>query len=196
MQKSVTWYTVKDGKIDRIQITREGEKPIPENLEWIKSPTNNVLHAETPVERYDADMRYLSDEEWLKKQGKTDKRGRWYHKETMNSRVVYSVDEIVDENKETQVPPIENEPYQNWNEKKQKWEVDTGKKERAEKESKLGQLNSQIQEAERKQYRSRKAIFDLKNATEKDREYFDKYEAIIEELRQQITELEAELKSA
>jgi hypothetical protein len=33
-----TWHTIKDGKIDRIQITRENEKPFLEDLEWIEDP--------------------------------------------------------------------------------------------------------------------------------------------------------------
>jgi hypothetical protein len=107
-----TWYTVKDGKIDRVQIARENESPVPANLDWKQSPSNNVIHPETPVERYDANMRYLTDEEWLKKQGRKDPRGRWYNKETRESEMVYDINKIVDEKQWTQETPLDNEPHQ------------------------------------------------------------------------------------
>jgi hypothetical protein len=191
-----TWYTVKDGLIDRVQILRDGEKPLPENLNWILSPTNNILHSETPIERYDTNMRYLSDEEWLKKQGKKDNRGRWYHKEKIGEiLLIYGIDETIDENEYTKEAPIENEPYQKFDNKKKKWVIDTEKKARAEKEMKLGRLKSEIAEVERKRLRSKFAIDD-NEATEKDFEFNAKYKAQIEALRPQITALENELKSA
>jgi hypothetical protein len=63
-----TWYTTKlnekkEEVIDRIQILRDGENPLPANKDWKLSPTDNVLHEETPVERYDENMRYPTDEE-------------------------------------------------------------------------------------------------------------------------------------
>jgi len=191
-----TWYTVKNGMIDRVQITRENEKPLPANLEWILSPTNNVLHGETPIERYDENMRYLNDEERLKKQGKKDNRGRWYHKEKIGeTKLVYGLDEAVDENEYTQEAPIENELHQKFDNKKNKWIVDTEKKERAEKQSKLGKMKSEIEDAERRQFRPMKAII-RDEATEDDTDTFNKYEDIIQTLRPQISALENELKSA
>jgi hypothetical protein len=191
-----TWYTIKDGKIGRVQITRENEKPLPENLDWKLSPTNNVLHEETPIERYDANMRYLNDDEWLKKQGRKDNRGRWYHKEKIGETIlIYGLDETVDENKYTREAPIEKEPYQIFDETENKWVIDNVKKTKAEKENRLGKLKSDVEDAERRQIRPLKAI--IKNeATEADTKTFNKYEEIINELRPQITALEDELKSA
>jgi len=191
-----TWYTIKDGKIGRVQVTRENEKPLPENLDWKLSPTNNVLHEETPIERYDANMRYLDDDEWLKKQGRKDNRGCWYHKEkTGETKLIYGIDETIDENQYTKEAPIENEPYQKFDNKKNKWIVDTEKKTRAEKENRLGKMKADVEDAERRQIRPLKAI--IKNeATVKDTETFEKYEEIINELRPQITALENDLKSA
>jgi hypothetical protein len=191
-----TYYTVKDGMIDRVQILRENEKPLPENLEWILSPTNNTLHAETPIERYDENMRWLDDAEWLKKQGKKDIRGRWYHKEKIGeTKLIYGLDEAVDENEYTQEAPIENEPHQKFDNKKNKWIVDTEKKERAEKQSRLGKMKSEIADAEQRQIRPMKAII-RDEATEDDTETFNRYEDIIQTLRPQISALEQELKSA
>jgi hypothetical protein len=196
-----TWYTTKlneknEEVIDRIQILREGENPLPANKNWKLSPTNNVLYEETPIARYDENMRYLEDDEWLKKQGRKDLPGCWYSKtKTGETMLIYSIEETVDESEWTQTAPLENEPYQKFDKAKNKWVVDTQKKERAEKENRLGKLKSEIEDAEQRQIRPMKAI--IKNeATEYDTNTFNKYEEIIQELRPQVTVLENELKSA
>jgi hypothetical protein len=175
---------------------REDENPLPANKDWKLSPTNNILHEEAPVARYDENMRYLTDEEWLKKQGRKDLRGRWYNKEkTGETKLVYSIEETVDETEWTQESPIENEPYQKWDDKKKKWAIDTEKKERSEKEGKLGKLKADIADAERRQIRPMKAII-RNEATADDTDTFNRYEVIIHELRPQVSTLENELKSA
>jgi hypothetical protein len=190
-----TWYTVKDRKIDRVQITRENEKPVPANLDWKQSPSNNILHPETTVERYDDNMRYLTDEEWLKKQGRKDPRGRWYNKETRDTKLVYGLEETVDEIVWTQAAPLDNESHQKFDDTKKNWVVDNEKKKRAEKEVKLSELKSEIETAERKQYRSWKAI-EQKTATEHDIKFFNQYETIIEKTRPLVKALEDELKES
>ena len=192
--KKVTWYTLKDGKIDFVQIAREGEKPKPESKQWIKSPNNNVLHPETPIERYDENMRYLSDQEWLKKQGKKDPRGKWHHKGREKQEVViYDIDNAGPGNEYTQLPPLANEPHQYFDEETGAWIVDTEKKELAEKEAELDMLKAEIITAEQKRIRSILAIID-EEATEEDMEYNEKFKARIEELRPKIQAVEAELK--
>jgi hypothetical protein len=195
-----TWYTTKivNGVevIDRIQILRDGENPLPANKNWKLSSANNTLHEETPVERYDENMRYLTDEEWLKKQGRKDLRGRWYSKDKIGeTKLVYGLDETVDETEWTQDAPMENEPYQKFDNAKKKWVVDTEKKERSEKEGRLGKLKADIADAERRQIRPMKAII-RNEATEDDTDTFNRYEEIIHELRPQVSVLENELKSA
>jgi len=186
--KKITWYTIKDGKIDRVQITREGEKPLPENLDWKKSPNDAVIHPETPVDRYDNNMRYLTDEEWLKKQGRKDQRGRWYHKEKQGeTKTVYDIDETVDE-EWTREAPLENESCQMWDEAKNKWVVDSEKKEKAEKDSAISQKQSAIEEAERRIQRSTRAKLDG-TATEDDERYFREINAEIIRLREEKREL-------
>lgn len=108
--------------IDRVQITR-GERPLPENLDWIEAPESCTLHEETLVARYDENMRYLSDEDWFKKQGKKDPRGRWYNKETRESKLIYGIEETVDETVWTQAAPLENEAYQFFDETNNCWAV-------------------------------------------------------------------------
>jgi hypothetical protein len=189
MQKSITWYTVKNGKIDRIQITREGEKPVPENLEWVKSPTNNVIHPETPVERYDEKMRYLSDEEWLKKQGRKDPRGRWYHKGREKPEVeIYSEDALPPGDDYTKEQPIENEPYQYFDEKKNRFVVDVPEKEKAEKAEKRAKVQAIIDKAEADIRRSEIAIA-AKDANEDDLKKFNELYSLIKETREKNKDL-------
>jgi len=196
-----TWFTTKlneknEEVIDRIQILREDESPLPANKDWKLSPANNTLHEETPVARYDENMRYLTDEEWLKKQVRKDLRGRWYNKEkTGETKLVYGIEETIDETEWTQEPPIENEPYQKFDNAKKKWVVDAEKKERSEKEGRLGKLKADIADAERRQIRPMKAII-RNEATADDTDAFNRYEEIIQELRPQVSVLENELKSA
>jgi hypothetical protein len=191
--KRVTWYTLKDGKIELVQIAPEGEKPKPENKEWIKSPNNHVLHPETPIERYDENMRYLSDQEWLKKQGKKDPRGKWHHKKREKQEVdINDIDSAGPGNDYTQLPPLANEPHQYFDEEAGAWIVDTEKKELAEKEAELDKLKAEITVAEQKRIRSILAIID-NCATPEDLEYNVKFKARIEALRPQIQNAEAEL---
>jgi len=191
-----TWYTIKDGKINRVQITREGEKPAPHNLEWKQSPNNNILHPETLIERYDDNMCYLTDEEWLAKQGKKDFRGRWYSKEKPEEiKLVNNIDETVDENEWTKEPPLEDEPYQFFDNEIKQWVVDTEKKERAKKQADLGRMKAEIENAERKQYRSWKAIT-RNEADDEDLKKFNAFESVIRDLRPRIAALEDELESA
>jgi len=191
--KRVTWYTLKGEKIDDVCILREGEAPMPANKNWIKSPTNNVLHPESPIARYDENMRYLSDQEWLKKQGKKDPRGRWHHKgRTKQEIIIFDVESDGPGNEYTQVPPKENEPHQYYDEETEAWIVDTETKELAEKEAELDMLKAEITAAEHKRIRSILAIID-EEATEEDMEYNEKFKARIEELRPKIQAAESEL---
>ena len=187
--KKVTWYTVVDGKIADICITREGVKPLPENKEWIKSPTNNTLHMETPVERYDENMKFLNDEEWLKKQGKKDPRGKWYHKGREKQDVqIYGSDAESPGDDYTQEPPLENEAYQKFDEKKKKWVVDAEKKEKAEKDSAISRKQAAIEDAERRIQRSTRAKL-AGTATEEDEQFFTEINAEINQLRSEKQQL-------
>lgn len=189
-----TWYTIKDGKIDRVSITH-GERPLPEEEDWRVAPNNAVLTPETELARYEEEtMRYLTDEEWLEKQGKPDPRGRWHHKDRAKQDItIFSVDSEPPGEEWTQEPPLPNEPYQYFDEASERWEVDEEKKELAEKEAELGRMKAEIREAEEKQFRSFKAI-QLGTATEEDTEIFDRYEETIRELRPQVTALETAIK--
>jgi hypothetical protein len=109
--------------------------------------------------------------------------------------LIHTIEETVDETEWTQTAPLENEPHQKFDKAKNKWVVDSEKKERAEKESRLGKLKLEIENAEQKQIRPMKAII-TNEATKYDTDTFNRYEEIIQELRPQVTALENELKSA
>jgi polyhydroxyalkanoate synthesis regulator phasin len=196
------YYTTKlnekgEEVIDRVQPVREGESPLPETKDWkLWNGTETLPAKDTPLTRYDlATGKILSDDEWCAKQGKKNPVGFWYNKTTQERTQIYAADATVDETEWTQDAPIENEPYQKFDNAKKKWVVDTEKKERSDKESRLGKLKSDIEDAERRQIRPMKAI--IKNeATADDTDAFNRYEEIIQELRPQVSVLENELKSA
>jgi hypothetical protein len=184
--------------IDRVQPVREGERPLPETKDWKQWNGTATLPAkDTPLTKYDlATGKILSDDEWCEKQGRKNPVGRWYHKgRTEQDKIVYSVDEPLPGDDYTMEPPIENEPYQKFDNAKKKWVMDTEKKERSEKEGWLGKLKADIADAERRQIRPMKAII-RNEATEDDTDTFNRFEEIIQELRPQVTVLENELKSA
>jgi hypothetical protein len=185
-----TWYTVKDGKIDRVQIMRDDEKPLPEDKDWKLSPTNNELHEETFLERYDENMRYLTDEEWLRKQSRKDLRGRWYSKDKIGeTMLIHMIEETVDETEWTQTAPLENEPHQKFDKAKNKWVIDSEKKERAEKEGKIAAKKSEIATIEQKRIRPAFAMIDG-TADDEDVRRNEEYKDKILELRAEIQELE------
>jgi len=200
MQKSITWFTrTEDGKIDRIQPTRENEKPVPENLDWRKSAVTPIAREEK-LDWYEEDaegniIRKLTNGEYLKKQKREDPRGEYYDKERKQpNKHVYDIDSLPPEGF-TKIPPLEKEAFQNWNEKKQKWEVDTEKKQRSEKEQKLAELKSHAAALDIKALRPQREK-DLGIDVEESEKRIRNIQIEIEKLRPEINALEEELKSA
>ena len=196
--KTVTFFTKKDGKIDRVQPVREGEKPFPEDREWYKSFAGHITREES-LDWYEEDgegniVRKLTDEEYLKKQGKEDPRTVYHDKKREKPDVtIYNIDASPPEGF-TKESPIPGEAFQFFDEKKGKFTVDTAKKAIAEKEAELGRLKFKIAEAEQKRLRSKFAIDD-DAATEEDMKYNTEYKAEIAALRPQIKDVEKELKA-
>jgi predicted transcriptional regulator len=181
---------------------------------WIKTDNEGLIrYAGEPAECFDKDMNYTPP-------NKEKKPVKWYNKKTMEPITIS--EEPTDEGfleVYTPAKPIEGEAYQFFDKKKNKWVVDEKKKQREEKENELARLKAEIKELEGHQFRSFKAtmkkqIEDLtkeaakeetedtteddiaKELAKKDREFFEKYEIMIEALRPQVTELEKELESA
>ena len=185
---------VKDGIIIDIKGNTTGI--VPEGYEVI--PHDCGANVFDHVDWFDpkTEMRITDDE--LVKQGKRkdNRHKKYYDKKTMReSGKVYNLDEEPG-NDVTDIPPIENETFQSFDEKKNKWIVDTAKKERAKKESDLSTVKYQIKEAEEKLIRPLRAI-QRGRATDEDNAMFEKYDDLIEnELRPKLTQLDKELKSA
>jgi len=184
-------YTVENGKIHRIICSEE----IPEGEDWKKAPDNWNGTSGDKIDWFDKNMNRIPDEILVRQGKRIDKRGYWFNKETRTTKQIFNMDEAIDEDLWTNIMPLENEAYQIFDEKENKWIIDTDKKELAVKQNILGQLKSEVEDAERRQIRPMKLI--IKNeATKDDTDIFDKYEAIIQRLRPEITKLEEELKSA
>jgi len=187
-----TFYTVKDGKIDRIQT---GDSPAG-NAVWQEAPENwGGAHGDK-LEWFDSAMRRIPDHELISQGKRKDKRGRWYHKDKIGeTKQVYGLDEEPGDNF-TQEAPIENESHQKFDRQLNHWIVDAEKKELAEKESKLAEVQAEIEDTEKKMVRSMRAIISNR-ATEEDMEIFNRYDTLIEtELRPKLARLDSELKSA
>jgi len=198
--KKVTWYTPKDGKVNDVAVTREGEKPLPENKDWKISLYENVL-IEDSLDWYEIDnegvlLRKVSDEEYLLRQGREDPRSTYHHKGREKQDVtINNIDSAPPGDDYTKEEPLPDEPYQKFNEKKGKWEVDTQKKERAEKEKKLAELKSQADFLERKAdrpMREKELGIDVEESVKRIRHVQNE----IEKLRPEIKALENELESA
>ena len=185
------WYTVKNGKIARIQ---SGKTPS-DGDNWKKVPDNWQGSVGDMLDWFDEHMRRIPNEELVRQGKRIDKRGVWYNKETQEPKQIYGIDENIDENAYTRDAPIENEPHQKFDRQKNRWVIDAEKKEKAEKEGRLGELKSRVADAEQRQIRPMKAIMQ-NTATEDDTTVYARYETIIQTLRPEISRLENELKSA
>jgi hypothetical protein len=184
-----TYYTIKDGKVDRIR--QAGKSP---DSNWKEAPVDWGGSHGDKTDWFDKTVRRITDHELVRQGKRKDNRGKVYSINDRSSRQIYNLDENLTKD-ETKEAPLENEAYQNFDKKKNKWVVDVQAKEKAEKEAELGRLKAEIAEAEQKRVRSVLAIID-NAADKKDKEFNEFYKTQIEKLRPQITALETELKSA
>jgi hypothetical protein len=196
-RKSVHWYKDNGVEVTDTCVTREGVKPVPESPDWKQTLCEHVKKEDklTKFEIVDGVIKCrCSDEEYLKKQNKEDPRGTYYHKGREKQNVtIYNIDAHSPGDDYTKEEPLPDEPYQVFNDKSSKWEVNIKKKKISEKEAELGRLKSEIAEAEKNRLRSKFAIDD-DEATEDDYKFNAEYKAQIAALRPQIKEAEKELK--
>jgi hypothetical protein len=186
-----TFITVKDGCVNDIMQTAGDNSP---GDAWIEVPMKfDGRKGDKWPDWFDENKIRIQDNVLVERGKRVDNRGCWYNKETKESKQIYGIDEAIDEIKWTREPPLQNESFQKWG--GEHWIVDTEKKERAEKENRLGEIKSEIENAERRQIRPMKAIM-RNEATKDDTDKFNEYEAVIQSLRPQVTVLEEELKSA
>jgi len=193
MKTGKKWYTTKDGKIDRIQEIGIDKKPMPENKNWKECLVDTVSKDESldwfEISEDGIILRKLTDEEYLKKMGRIDPRGVWYHKERTKPDVtIYDIDSDPPGDDYTLEPLLENKPYQKFDEAKKKWVVDTEKKDTAEKEKAISEKQSAIDNAERRIQRSTRAKL-AGTATEEDERFFTEINAEINQLREEKRQL-------
>jgi len=143
---SKIFYTVKDGKIDRIQT---GKSPAGK-ADWKEAPANwGGAHGDK-FEWFDGNMRRIPDTELVSQGRRKDNRGRWHHKDKIGETIqIHGLDEEPGDDY-TREAPLENEPYQTFDRGANKWVVDAERKEEAEEKARLANIQAQIEETERK----------------------------------------------
>jgi hypothetical protein len=183
----VTWITVEDGRIGRIRQTRGDGQPGPE---WEKVPDGWGGSPGDKLAWFDGNMRRIPDAELVRTGLRKDNRGTWFSKEKPGERkTVYGFDEEPGEGW-TRKAPMENEPCRKWDEAGGSWVADTGVKEEAEKERRISEKKSVIQDAERRIQRSLIARA-AGTATDEDERYFARISAEIALLREELERLAA-----
>ena len=184
------WITITDGKIDRVQ---EGDAPIGEG-EWKEVPANwNGNHGDK-LEWFDEKMHRLPDDELVRQGKRCDNRGRVYNVKDHSQRIIHHLDELLAED-ETQEAPLENSPFQFFDRASKKWVVDTKKKERAEKETALGNALEKIRDLEERGKRPSQEIV-LGIEVEENKIWLGKFRGEIENLRDDINKLNQALKES
>ena len=185
-----TWYTIKDGRIDRIQ---DGETPAGEG-DWKEAPADwNGNHGDK-LEWFDENMRRIPDDDLVKQGRRSDNRGRVYNVEDQTQRIIHHLDEPLTEN-ETQEAPLENEAFQFFDRAKKRWVVDTKKKERAEKETALGQVLEKIRYYEERGKRPNQEIA-LDIDVEENKKRLREFRNEITILRPDVNRLQRELEES
>jgi hypothetical protein len=180
----VTWVTKEDGKIDRI---RQTDDDVPQGEEWEKVPDDWGGSSGDKLAWFDAAMRRVPDADLVGRNIRKDNKGVWYNKNTREIKIIYGLDKEpgADWTKEK---PVENEPYQKWDEAAGAWIADTEAKEKAEKEQRIAEKKSAIQNAEQRIQRSLIAL-QSGTATDEDDKYFNQISAEIISLREELRQL-------
>ena len=181
---------VKNGIVENIV---ESANRLQLNNTWQEVPPgfNGSIGDKWP-DWFDDNKRRIPDAELVRRGERKDNTGRWYHKEKIGeTKLIHALDEEIGDDW-TREEPLKNEPYQKWDNKKNKFIVDEEKKQRFEKESALADLKFQIVEIEKKTQRPLRAKI-MGRATKKDEEKLQDYESEIERLRLEVNSLEKEL---
>jgi chromosome segregation ATPase len=123
-------------------VTTKNDYPSDGRKDWIKAPNGDILaHNGDDREWFDKDMRRIPDDELVRQGRRKDDRGLVYSIIDMSEREIKNLGEKLAEN-ETKERPLENEQFQKFDGKK--WVVDKAKKEKAEKEKELNELQGKI----------------------------------------------------
>jgi hypothetical protein len=176
------YITKKDGRICRV-----ATKPVGDS-EWVKVPENFTGAPGDKLEWFDESWNRIPDETLVRQGVRKDFRGKFFHTEKQDeTKIIYGLDEEPGE-EWTKEEPLENEPFQKWDNTVKAWTVDTGKKAESERQQKISEKQTAIEEEEKKIQRSQRAII-AGAATEEDRQYFDSINRKINALRSEKQEL-------
>jgi len=171
---SKKFITVKDGRVFDI-IT--GAKPVGEGP-FIEVPADcHCSHGDKYPDFFDESMKRIPDMELVKRGTRKDNRGVVYNTNDKNSRIIYDLDEELQAD-ETKIAP-QNERFETFDKKENKWIIDKEAKKLAEEEAAVWRIQAEIAETEKEmlpliiaQNRGR--------ATSADLEKIDQLDALIE----------------
>ena len=190
------YFTKKIDKVDGVEkvddICRSATQP---GEGWYEAPENWKGHHGMPTSWLDKDNSVIPEDKRVELGIQKDHRGTYYDKETGKETKITKLDKEPSDNL-TKEKPLENELYQLFDKKKNKWIVDEKKKERAEKEMQLGQYKAEIADAEQRRIRSVLAINVDQTPNDDDVKYDKKFRERILELRPLIAKLKKELETA
>ena len=161
---------------------------------WEEAPNDWNGTSGIPLSWLDENNRVIPEHIRIEKGIQKDHRGSYYDKETRQQQVIDKLDEEPGENLTKEVP-LENEMYQVFDKQKNKWVIDTKKKDRAKKEERFNELDERIREIEGKQARPLREK-ELNIEADKAAKLLKEYQAEIEKIRPERNKLEEELKSA
>jgi hypothetical protein len=181
----ITWIKEKNGKIDDICITGDD---VQLGSDWRIVPNDFGGNHGDPFAWFDESGHRIPDAKLVETGKRTDNRGTWYHTERMGeTKLVYQLDE--DPGDEwTRMEPLENEPWQKWNNQSKQWVIDTEAKAKAEKDQEIAGIQSQIELYEDKLQRPLIALADpdiTPEQEDEERSYYNEYSSRIKELREE-----------
>jgi len=116
-----TYVEIKDQRIHRVMQSLDESKAPPG---WLILPNDWKGDIDDHIDWFTEDMIRIPDDKLIEMGKRFDKRGRWYSK-TILGRVLDIIQLDQDPGLEwTKIPPIENEPFQKWDEASGQWIVD------------------------------------------------------------------------
>ena len=190
-----TWYTKNDVKIVDVILTQGKEPSYGEG--WLEAPNDWGGSPGDDLKWFGNDMRRIPDCELVKRGIRQDCRNKKFYKKDNpgETKKIHFLDEEAGEGYTDKEPLIgDNSAMQKWDERERMWIVDNVKKDRAESEKALGEIQSKIAELETKCQRPSQEILVDMNA-EENRNWLKKYREEITKMRPEKEELENKLRS-
>ena len=118
------YIKIKNDRIKDVMCTGDEDNKFPE---WIKAPDNFKGSPGDHLDWFTEDMVRIPDEKLIEMGKRFDKRGRWYSKTDIGSEIYISQLDQDPGHEWTKLPPIENEPFQKWDEVSKQWVINKKK---------------------------------------------------------------------